>query len=303
MVPLLGILVVLVSVAAGFVLEGGHPVDLVRPEEVLIIAGGALGASMACGGVGDSKRLVSAAVAAFRAPRIDRRSYLASLVTLLAVFDFARRASQSAVENDLEASASSLVGRCSANFPVPLAVDFVCDTVRLATFGMAPAADLDWMLEAETEESRRVRAGPAEAAYVLADALPGFGVAAAVLGIVVTMGVMDRSPTVMGAKIASALLGTFLGIFLCYGFAGPLASRMSGAADAESKFLEVMRAGLSGYVKGMPAGVAVEFARRAIPPGLRPSFEAVESAWLDELATVGRTLGHRSRDGPGTRSP
>jgi len=225
-----------------------------------------------------------AAGRAFRGSRLTGRTYLATLTALHSVFETARRCSAATLESDLDSENGGLIRqRCRDAFPVTGTADFVCDTMRLAALRRVEPYDMDTLLDGSVELEQRARDQPVETAKNLADALPGFGIAAAVLGVVITMGEMNRSPAVMGERIACALLGTFLGIFLSYGFAGPVASLMEHASDAESCYYRVLRAGLGGFARGMPSAVAVELARRQIPPGLRPTFQSVELAWREEF--------------------
>jgi len=117
---------------------------------------------------------------------------------------------------------------------------------------------------------------PIAALSSTADALPGLGIVAAVLGVVITMGALGGPPEEIGKKVAAALVGTFLGILLCYGFVGPIASNMTKAADDEHAFYHVLRVVIVSFIKGSPPSVAVEFGRRAIPGDTRPSFEEME---------------------------
>ncbi len=282
-----GMLLVLMSVVGGYSLEGGDPAALVRPEELLMIGGAGAGMAIAFNRPEHLAALLRALRASFRRSEPTKRSYLATLITLLSVFEFARRAGPSRVEADLDApDGGAVLERCKASLAVAGTPEFVCDSIRMAALGRVAPRDLEDMLECDLDVGRQARERPAESARSLADALPGFGIAAAVLGVVITMGSMDRPPAEIGAKVGAAMMGTFLGILLSYGFASPVAERMAGVADRESQYFEVIRAGVAGFARGMPSAIAVEFARREIPPDLRPSFQSVEEAWRAELATA-----------------
>jgi chemotaxis protein MotA len=137
--------------------------------------------------------------------------------------------------------------------------------------------DLDVLLENDIDAHHNEISGPARALSVVADALPGLGIVAAVLGVVITMGAIGGPPEVIGEKVAAALVGTFLGILLSYGVVGPIAANLEKTNDAELQFYQTMRAGLMAFAKGMAPMIAVEFARRAIPPELRPTFQEMEA--------------------------
>ena len=288
MVPVLGMAMVVGSVALGYLIQGGNPLGLFRCQELLMICGSSLGAAL----IWNHAEHFSAHYYWFRRAMAyglaTDRTYLATLVTLLAVFDFARRAGPSRVEADLDSpDGGILLRRCRQSFPVNGSADFVCDSLRMAALERVESRDFDEMLGIDLEAGEMERHRPIAFARTVADSLPGFGIAVAVLGVVITMGAMDRTPVEVGAKVGSAMMGTFLGILLSYGFASPVADRMEGSVEADDLFLQVLRAGVGSFAKGMPTSIAVEFARRAIPPGLRPSFRCVELAWREELARAG----------------
>jgi chemotaxis protein MotA len=166
------------------------------------------------------------------------------------------------------------------------AVYFVCDTLRMAITGGVGAFELDQMMELDIEVHHREVATPVAALSTMADALPGLGIVAAVLGVVITMGALGGPPEEIGHKVAAALVGTFLGILLCYGLFGPLASSMAKVNDAESEYYNVLRVGLINFIKGTPPILAVEMARRSIPSESRPTFTEMEKACKGAAAAV-----------------
>jgi chemotaxis protein MotA len=158
------------------------------------------------------------------------------------------------------------------------AVDFVCDTLRLTISGGAAAFDIDQMMEMDLEVHHHEETQSIAALSTVADALPGLGIVAAVLGVVITMGALGGPPEEIGHKVAAALVGTFLGILLCYGFLGPLASNLTKMSEAEGDYLRCLRQGVIAFAKGAAPVIAIEFARRSIPSGVRPSFKELEVA-------------------------
>jgi chemotaxis protein MotA len=154
--------------------------------------------------------------------------------------------------------------------------DFFCDTMRMAVSGVE-AFDLDQLLDLDMEVHHHGTNQPVASLSSMADALPGLGIVAAVLGVVITMGALGGPPEEIGHKVAAALVGTFLGILLCYGLVGPLAASMQKTAEDEGAFLHVVRVGMISFLKGNAPIMAVEFARRAIPGHVRPSFLEVET--------------------------
>jgi chemotaxis protein MotA len=155
--------------------------------------------------------------------------------------------------------------------------DFVCDSLRMAITGI-DAFDLDQMLDLDLEVHHQDSTGPTAALTTMADSLPGLGIVAAVLGVVITMGALGGPPEEIGNKVAAALVGTFLGILLCYGLVGPIAANMTKAAEEEHAFLYVMRVLMVSFLKGTAPIMAVEMARRAVPGHVRPSFQELEKA-------------------------
>lgn len=155
--------------------------------------------------------------------------------------------------------------------------DFVCDSLRMAITGV-DAFDLDQMLDLDMEVHHHGAGLPTAALGSMADSLPGLGIVAAVLGIVITMGALGGPPEEIGKKVAAALVGTFLGILLCYGLVGPIAANMTKLADEEHAFLYVLRVLMVSFLKGTAPIMAVEVARRAVPGHVRPSFKELEAA-------------------------
>ncbi|MGA8298289.1 MAG: MotA/TolQ/ExbB proton channel family protein, partial [Terriglobales bacterium] len=147
--------------------------------------------------------------------------------------------------------------------------------------------DLDQMLDADMEVHHSGSAEPVAALSTTADALPGLGIVAAVLGVVITMGALGGPPEEIGKKVAAALVGTFLGILLCYGLVGPIASRMGKAAEEEHAFLLVLRVVMIAFLKGVAPIMAVEVGRRVVPGNVRPSFKEVESACRNRAPAEG----------------
>ncbi len=156
--------------------------------------------------------------------------------------------------------------------------DFVCDTMRMAVSGGVEVFDLDQMLDADMEVHHHGAGESVSALSTTADSLPGLGIVAAVLGVVITMGALGGPPEEIGHKVAAALVGTFLGILLCYGLLGPIAARMGKAGEEEHAFLQVMRVVMISFLKGVAPIMAVEMGRRVVPGHVRPSFKEVEQA-------------------------
>jgi len=157
------------------------------------------------------------------------------------------------------------------------ALAFLCDTLRMACSGGVEPMDIDNMMEADLEVHHRESEAPASALTTMADALPGLGIVAAVLGIVITMGALGGPKEEIGHKVGSALVGTFLGILLCYGLFGPLAAAMGKQVTEEANYYAFLRIAALAFIKGMSPILAVELARRSIPSEVRPTFKEMET--------------------------
>jgi chemotaxis protein MotA len=156
------------------------------------------------------------------------------------------------------------------------ALQFLCDTLRMVVSGGVDAMEIDTMMEIDLEVHHTESAKPIAALNTMADALPGLGIVAAVLGVVLTMGALGGPKEAIGEKVAAALVGTFLGILLCYGIFGPLAIAMGNNSAAESEYLGFLRMASLGFIKDLSPIMAVELARRAIPNEVRPTFQEME---------------------------
>jgi chemotaxis protein MotA len=195
------------------------------------------------------------------------------------LFNKARKDGLVGIEQDVEEPEKSSV---FSKYPDFLknhhARDFVCDTMRMAITGGATPFDVDQMMELDMDVHHAGATQPVSALTTMADSLPGLGIVAAVLGVVVTMSALGGPPAEIGHKVASALVGTFLGILLCYGMVGPLAANLSKLIDAEHAYYHVLRVVMLSFIKGMSPSIAIEMARRAVPEHVRPSFQEVEKA-------------------------
>jgi chemotaxis protein MotA len=277
MLALLGIAVVLLAVFGGFILEKGNPYVLMQPAEVLIVVGAAIGIVLVANPPAVMRKMARGAFAAFRPPVHTSGSFLRYLRMLYEVFSFVQRAGIIELESDVENPADS---RIFSNYPDFLkdrpTREFVCDTLRMLVIGVTTPHDLDQLMDLDIDVQRQGRQEPAGALSTVADALPGLGIVAAVLGVVITMGAIGGAPETVGQKVAAALVGTFLGILLCYGVVGPVAARMETMSGTETQFLQVLRIAIVAFARGGSPILAVEYARRSIPVELRPSFIDME---------------------------
>jgi chemotaxis protein MotA len=277
MFVIIGIVVVIGAVAGGYLMEHGNLKVLLQPAELIIIGGAAVGTVLIANPLHILKKIAGGLAGAFGGPKFGKQRYLETLKMLYELFGRARKEGLMALETDSDAPDKSPVFSKYPNFLKDHhATEFVCDTIRMAAGGGVEPFDVDQMMELDMEVHHHEAGQPIAALSTMADSLPGLGIVAAVLGVVITMGALGGPPEEIGHKVAAALVGTFLGILLCYGFIGPLAGNMAKAAEDEHAYYHVLRVGIVSFMKGTPPTVAVEFARRAIPGHVRPMFQEVE---------------------------
>jgi chemotaxis protein MotA len=279
MFSILGILIVFGAVIGGFLMEHGKLMVLVQPSELVIIGGAALGTILVANPLPTIFKIFGSVFKVLGGNPYGKAYYLESLKMLNDIFQFARKSGMAKLEEDVENPEKSAT---FSKYPKMLKdhhlLHFVCDTLRMAVSGVVPPHDLDALLENEIEVHHHEQMVPVRALSTVADALPGLGIVAAVLGVVITMGALSGPPEQIGEKVGAALVGTFLGILLSYGVVAPIAANIEKIVDAGSQFYQVMRAGLMAFSKGMAPSIAVEFARRAIPHEVRPTFREMEAA-------------------------
>ncbi len=277
MFAIIGILVVFGCVLGGFLMEHGHVRVLVQPAELLIIGGAAAGTVLIANPLHILKQIAGGIAGVFGGSKFSKARYLDTLKMSYELLNKARREGLMALETDVEQPDKSPVFSKHPDFVKDHHVrNFFCDTMRMAISGVE-AFDLDQLLDLDMEVLHHDASQPISSLSTTADSLPGLGIVAAVLGVVITMGALGGPPEEIGEKVAAALVGTFLGILLCYGLVGPLAANMAKIADDEQAFLRVLRVVMIAFLKGTAPIMAVEFARRAIPDHVRPSFQEVEA--------------------------
>jgi chemotaxis protein MotA len=276
MFAIIGIVIVFGSVLGGYLMEHGNVKVLIQPAELVVIGGAAVGTVLIANPLHILKQIVAGVVGVFGGSKFTKQRYLDSLKMMYELLNKARREGLMALENDVEDPAKSPV---LSKYPAFLkdhhVRDYFCDTMRMAISGVE-AFDLDQLLDLDMEVHHHGASLPIASLSSMADSLPGLGIVAAVLGVVITMGALGGPPEEIGHKVAAALVGTFLGILLCYGLVGPLASSMQKIAEDEGAYLYVLRVVMISFLKGTAPIMAVEFARRAIPGHVRPGFLEVE---------------------------
>lgn len=276
MFAIIGILVVFGSVVGGYLMEHGNLKVLIQPAELLIIGGAGAGTVLVANPLHILKKIAGGLGGVFGGSKFTKARYLETLKMMYELLNKARREGLMALESDVEdPTKSAILSKNPTFLKDHHCRDFVCDTLRMAVSG-AEAFDLDQLLETDMEVLHHGDSVPATSLSTMADSLPGLGIVAAVLGVVITMGALGGPPEEIGHKVAAALVGTFLGILLCYGLVGPMAANMAKAADEEHAFLHVLRVLIIAFLKGTAPIMAVEAGRRAVPAHVRPSFTELE---------------------------
>lgn len=280
MIAIVGLLIVTLSVLGGFMWAGGKPASLFVPPEYLTIVGVALGSMLAATPRAVLKAALKKAKAVFGSGAgFTSAFYLDALKLQYEIYQMARRDGLVALESHIEnPKESAIFGKYPAVLAQEHAIHFYCDSLRLVLLGSVPPHDLEALMDSEIDVHHEEQEKPVEALTRMSDSLPGIGIVAAVLGIVVTMQSIGGDVAAVGEHVASALVGTFLGILLSYGFVAPIAGNIASTNALETRFYTFLKAGVVAFAKGLAPLVAVEFARRAIFADSRPTFEAMEEA-------------------------
>lgn len=278
MLVVLGAIIVVISVFGGFLLEGGHIAVLFQPVELMIIGGAGLGSLLIAAPIDLVKEIIRQSLGTLKPSSLTKEKY-SQLLLLIFELTKAAKANPLSLEPHVEKPQESSIFK---KYPSVLAnhhaINFLCDTLKMQISSPVSPYDLEDLMDKDIaalhEEEGRA---PATVTRV-GDAMPGLGIVAAVLGVVITMGKLTQGKDVIGHSVAAALVGTFIGILLSYGFLQPLAAKMENNLAEEGKFLEVIKAAILAYSKDCSPKVCVEFARRSIPPHVRPDFEEVDKA-------------------------
>jgi chemotaxis protein MotA len=275
---ILGIVIVMGCVLGGFAVHGGQLGALWQPSEVLIICGAAAGAFVIANPMRVTKRALGGMTSLFKGAPFSKNHYQALFAVMYDLLSVARKEGMMGLERVIEEPAKSEI---FAKRPLILedhhVTEFIQDYLRLIISGDMDQHQLEALMDLEIETHHHDAGEPASAISKVADAMPGFGIVAAVLGIVNTMSALGGPPEEIGKKVAAALVGTFLGILLAYGFNGPMSNAMERRARDETHFYTTIKTCILGFLQGHPPQVAIEFGRKSTPGDLRPSFKDLEA--------------------------
>lgn len=278
MLVILGYVIVVFSVFGGFVLAGGHLHSLLQPVELLMIGGAGAGAFL----VGNSgpalKATFKALPSVFKGAKYTKDSYMELMALLYELLGKIRKEGLMSIEGDVETPEESPL---FAKYPTVLhdhhVIEFLTDYLRIMVSGNLNAMELENLMDVEIETHHHEAMVPSHIIAKLGDALPAFGIVAAVMGVVHTMGSVGIPPAELGKLIGAALVGTFLGILLAYGFIGPLATKLEQKADESTKMFQTMKVTLLANLNGYAPAMAVEFGRKVLLSTERPAFLELEA--------------------------
>ncbi len=281
MVQIVGIVFVFAMVFGGYILAGGHMEVILHslPFELMMIGGAAVGQlligndlSTVKGVGGDFAKLLSG-------PKWKKQDYQDLLSLLFTLTKLVKTKGVVALEPHIEKPEESKIFQ---SYPKILkdhfAVDFICDTFRMTTMNLDDPHQIEDAMESQLEKHHHESLRPSHALQGMADALPALGIVAAVLGIIKTMGAINEPPEKLGTMIGSALVGTFLGVFLAYGFVGPFATRLNAIHEEDACFYKIIKAVLVAHLHGNAAQISVEIGRGGVPSAMQPSFAQLEEA-------------------------
>jgi chemotaxis protein MotA len=273
---IVGGIIVMGAVIGGFLMAGGALGVLVQPSEFVVIGGAAIGSLLISTPIKVIKALVGQITGAFGSGPA-KGDYVDLLAMQYLIFKLIQQSGVMALEAHFEDPAKSpLLSRYPKFLKRHEAVDFLADSAKVIIVGGIAAHDLEALMDEDLRVHHDDALKPSATLNKVGDALPGLGIVAAVLGVVITMGHIDAPPAEIGHHVGAALVGTFLGILMSYGFFGPLASNLEQRVNEEHYYSVCIKAGLLAVYKGHPPTIAIEFARRALPHDVRPSFNETE---------------------------
>jgi chemotaxis protein MotA len=278
MIILIGAIIVTASVLGGFVMAGGHVGALIHISEFIIIGGAAFGALVIMSPKKVFLDMVKKSLRCLKGAPYNRQAYEELLKALYELFLLGRRNGMIALEDHvMNPETSSIFTKYPSFLGNHHALEFLCDGLRPIIDGKLKPDQLRLLLETELNSMEEEHHAPVSVLVKTADAMPGFGIVAAVLGIVITMASIGGDPSEIGHKVAAALVGTFLGILLSYGYLNPLAVNMEFLNSAESAYARCIAASVIGFANGMAPIMAIEVARRGLNSEVRPSAEELEA--------------------------
>jgi len=276
-----GIVILFACVFGGFLMSGGSLAAVIEaaPHEWLTILGAALAAMLIAGSMYKLKQIGGSVGQVVSGPKWKPNDYRDLLCLLFLLTKTMKSKGMIALEAHIEKPAESTIfKRYPKIMKDHFALDFICDTLRMMTMSLEDPHQVETAMEKQLEKHHHDALTPANALQSMADGLPALGIVAAVLGVIKTMGAISEPPEVLGKMIGSALVGTFMGVFLAYGIVGPMGQRLKSIVDEDALFYHVIRDILVAHLHGNAAQVSVEIGRGSVPSEYQPSFQELEES-------------------------
>ncbi|WP_309722210.1 flagellar motor stator protein MotA [Armatimonas sp.] len=282
---LIGVVVVVASVMVGYIMHHGQIAVLIQINEFIILGGAGLGSFIAANGIGGLKTTIAAVMGLLKPDPFTKDAYLDLLKMMYQLFNVARKEGLLGLEKHVETPEESEIIKAFPSFLAHHhAVHFFADTMKVVLTGSVGPHDLSEMMEIDLEIAHKEASAPATGIQTVGDAMPGFGIVAAVLGVIITMGKIGGDPAEIGKSVAAALVGTFLGILLAYGIFAPLSAAMTTRLNSEGQYMNCIRFALLSFARGESPITCIEFARRNIEPAVRPGFTEMETKVKEKAA-------------------
>ncbi len=279
MLAMVGMGVVIIAVLGGYLIEGGSFWVLMQIAEFMIIGGAAAGALLISAPPKLLKKILSKVLSSFKGSKLGKETYLQLLKMMFELFQLGQKEGVLALESHIEhPEKSALFSKYPEFLKESYLLSFITDTVRLVLIGGITPHEIEAIMDTDIDTNHQQGTKPGMILQKIGDSMPGLGIVAAVLGIVITMQAIGGPAEEVGRKVAAALVGTFLGVLISYGFIQPLATNLDLTHEEDSRMLEVIKAGLTAFAKGFNPMVAVEFGRRTIFDDHRPTFQEMEEA-------------------------
>jgi chemotaxis protein MotA len=279
MLAMVGMGVVIIAVLGGYLIEGGSFWVLMQIAEFMIIGGAAAGALLISAPPKLLKKILNKVLSSFKGSKLGKETYLQLLKMMFELFQLGQKEGVLALESHIEhPEKSALFSKYPEFLKESYLLSFITDTVRLVLIGGITPHEIEAIMDTDIETNHQQGTKPGMILQKIGDSLPGLGIVAAVLGIIITMQAIGGPAEEVGRKVAAALVGTFLGVLISYGFIQPLATNLDLTHEEDSRMLEVIKAGLTAFAKGFNPMVAVEFGRRTIFDDHRPTFQEMEEA-------------------------
>lgn len=281
MFVIIGFAIVTVSIIGGYLLEHGNLSVLFQPAELLIIGGAAVGGFVVASPLKVIKAVFSATARMFSHKTRTKEDYMEALTLLNGIFYKIRQQGLVSIESDVDnPEESSLFRQYPGILKNHHAITFITDTLRTVMTTTIAPHELESLLDNELESHHEEALLPSQMLSFVADSLPGLGIVAAVLGVVITMGKINEPPAVLGHSVGAALVGTFLGVLLCYGYVGPMSKNLAHIVAEDMQYLNVLKVAMIAFIGGGAAPkVAVEFGRRVVPSSVKPPFTELEESF------------------------